>query len=108
MILLSHIFLIIGITFIALAVLGLLRMKDLRLRLQVASKASTLELIFCLPSVILSNPIPGTLTKALLTILFLFLTTHVAAQAIAKLSHEQKTERLKLKSDDLKEDLSKS
>lgn len=97
-------FLCVGVAFIALSALGFLKMKDLLLRLQVASKASTLGLIFCLVAVVVQSPDAETTTKAILTALFLFLTTPVAAQAIAKLGHVQRKSDMRLKSDDLAED----
>lgn len=92
----------IGVSLILLSVVGLLKMKDLLLRLQVASKASTLGLIFCLIALAIKYPSPELLTKIGLTILFLFLTTPIAAQAIAKVGHLKSHSKLNLNEDDLK------
>lgn len=105
MIYLSLSFLILGVLFIVLSVAGLLKMKDLLLRLQVASKASTLGLMFCLVAVILQKPDAEIIIKAVLTMLFIFLTTPVAAQAIAKLGHTKRQKDFHLATDDLSEDI---
>lgn len=95
---------LIGVFFITLSVIGLIKMKDLMLRIQVASKASTLGLICCLGAAWIQTPTADVATRVGLTILFLFLTTPIAAQAISKIGHVEGAKDLKLEIDDLSED----
>lgn len=99
---------IVGVGFITLSVIGLIKMSDLMLRLQVASKASTLGLICCLFGALIQTPTTEVGTRAGLTILFLFLTTPIAAQAISRLGHVKNAKSFKLRGDHLAEDLEKS
>ena len=94
-----------GVFFIFLSLFGALKMKDVFLRLQVASKASTLGLIFCLAGASIAHPGTETWTKISLTILFLFLTTPIAAQAIASLGHHSKDSSEHMVIDELDQDL---
>ncbi len=93
-----------GVFFIMLSVIGLLKMKDLMLRIQVASKASTLGLICCLGAAWIQSPTTDVGIRAGLTILFLFLTTPIAAQAISKIGHVGGAKDFKLEVDDLSDD----
>ena len=77
------IFMLVGATFIFLAGLGLLRMPDLYLRMQVASKAPTLGIILMVIAVIVKLPTWESLIKGVFICLFLMLTVPVAAHAIA-------------------------
>jgi monovalent cation/proton antiporter MnhG/PhaG subunit len=79
--------LIIGSAFALLAGLGVVRMPDLFMRMQAATKASTLGVGCIVLAAALQFNDLGVTTRALATVVFLFLTAPVAAHKIARASY---------------------
>jgi len=84
---LSAALMIIGAAFALLAGAGVVRMPDLFMRMQAATKASTLGIGCIVLAVALHFGELGVTTRALATILFVFLTAPVAAHMIARASY---------------------
>lgn len=84
---LSLILLLTGVFFMLLAGFGLLRMPDLFLRMSAATKASTLGAGFILLAAALYFEDLGTTSRALATIVFIFLTAPVAAHRIGRAAY---------------------
>jgi multicomponent Na+:H+ antiporter subunit G len=83
----SGILLVLGALFMAVAALGVYRMPDLYMRMSSSTKASTFGAMLLLGGVALSFLDPATSTKAIAVILFLFVTTPVAAHMIARAAY---------------------
>ena len=81
---LSSALMIIGATFALLAGAGVIRMPDLFTRMQAATKASTLGIGCILLAVAIDFGELGITTRALATMIFVFLTAPVAAHMIAR------------------------
>jgi multicomponent Na+:H+ antiporter subunit G len=81
------IFIIIGIAFDFLGVLGLVRLPDVYNRLQAATKCVTFGSAGILFGVLIINGFNSFGFKALLGIVFIFLTSPVAAHVIARAAH---------------------
>jgi multicomponent Na+:H+ antiporter subunit G len=80
----------IGIVFDFLGVLGLVRLPDVYNRLQAATKCVTFGSAGILLGVLLHQGFTDYGFKAVLGILFIFLTSPVAAHAIARAAHRSK------------------
>ena len=81
------IFISLGLTFDVLGCLGLVRFPDVYSRLQAATKSVTLGTCSILfGTFLIVGPTAGGL-KALLCIIFIFLTSPVAAHAVARGAH---------------------
>jgi multicomponent Na+:H+ antiporter subunit G len=83
----SLILLLTGTLFMLLAGFGLLRMPDLFLRMSAATKASTLGAGFILLAAAIHFEDLGTTSRALATIVFIFLTAPVAAHRIGRAAY---------------------
>lgn len=83
----AGLFLIAGAAFIFIAALGAFRFPDLYTRMHAVSKATTLGLGSMLIGVAIALPSAGLIAKILAVILFLFLTTPVAAHMIGRAAH---------------------
>jgi multicomponent Na+:H+ antiporter subunit G len=79
--------LITGATFLLVAAIGVTRMPDLFTRMQCATKAATLGISCILLSVALSMEDLGVAIRAMLTIVFFFLTAPVAAHLIGRAAY---------------------
>ena len=84
---LSTVLMIVGAAFVLLAGAGVVRMPDLFMRMQAATKASTLGIGFILLAVAVYFGELGVTTRALATITFVFLTTPIAAHMIARAAY---------------------
>lgn len=73
-----------GVAFTLLSVVGLLRMPDLYMRMQATTKATTLGVLLVMAAMSVHFARPGETVKALLVVLFLFLTQPIAAHMIAR------------------------
>ncbi|MBN1869745.1 MAG: Na+/H+ antiporter subunit G [Candidatus Omnitrophica bacterium] len=82
------IFIVIGLAFDAFGCLGVLRLPDVYNRLQAATKCVTMGTCSILFGAFLIVGLTTTGIKALLCIVFLLLTTPVAAHAIARGAHK--------------------
>jgi len=78
-----------GLGFCALGVIGLLRMPDIYTRMHAAAKAISLGSSMTLLGVALLSPLDVAL-KAIGTLVFLFLTTPIAAFAVARTAHRRR------------------
>ena len=83
----GFIFIAIGISFDVFGCLGLVRLPDVYNRLQAATKCVTLGTCSILFGTFLIVGVSAAGLKALLTIIFLVLTSPVAAHAIARGAH---------------------
>jgi multicomponent Na+:H+ antiporter subunit G len=84
---LTALFLLLGALFILIAGLGVLRMPDVFLRLSATSKAATLGVGLVLVATAFYFDDFGITTRALATIVFLLLTTPVAAHRISRAAY---------------------
>ena len=84
---LSSALLLIGATFALLAGVGILRMPDLFTRMQASTKASTLGIGCILGAVAVHFGELAITTRALATMLFVFLTAPIAAHMIARAAY---------------------
>lgn len=82
----TAILLILGAVFVLIAGLGVLRMPDIFLRLSATSKAGTLGVGLMLAATVLYFD-AGIAARALATIVFLLLTTPVAAHRIGRAAY---------------------
>ncbi len=79
--------LLIGVAFMTIGALGLVRLPDLYTRMSASTKASTLGSAFLLISFALHFNELGVSMRALVVIVFLFLTTPVAAHLIGRAAY---------------------
>lgn len=82
------IFIIIGITFDLFGCIGLIRLPDVYNRLQASTKCVTLGTCGILLGVLIRFGFTAAGAKALLCIIFLLLTSPVAAHALARGAHK--------------------
>ncbi len=83
----GFIFIVVGIAFDVFGCIGLVRLPDIYNRLQASTKCVTLGTCSILFGTLLVAGFNDTGTKALLCIIFLLLTSPVAAHAIARGAH---------------------
>lgn len=83
----AAVMIITGSAFALLAALGILRMPDLFTRMQATTKANTLGVGLILGGVMLSLQTLEASSKALLVLVFVFLTTPVGAQMLSRAAH---------------------
>jgi multicomponent Na+:H+ antiporter subunit G len=83
----SAVLLVVGASFMLLAGLGVLRLPDLFMRLQAATKASTLGVSCLLLGVAIHFQELGVTTRAVLVVAFFFLTAPVGAHVIARAAY---------------------
>jgi multicomponent Na+:H+ antiporter subunit G len=88
--LIGMLFILIGIMFDFFGVLGLVRLPDVYNRLQAATKCVTFGSAGILFGVFIIQGFNNFGFKALLGILFIFLTAPVAAHAISRAAHRSK------------------
>lgn len=79
--------LLIGTTFTLIAAIGVLRMPDVYLRLQVSTKGATLGAGVILLAVAVSFAEFGIVVRALLIIAFIFLTTPISGHMLARAAY---------------------
>jgi multicomponent Na+:H+ antiporter subunit G len=80
-------FLILGSCFVLLAALGVVRMPDLFMRMQATTKASTLGIAGILIGVAIESHELEVTARAMLTLVFVFMTTPIAAHMIARAAY---------------------
>ena len=78
----------IGVAFDFLGCLGLIRFPDLYNRLQASTKCVTLGTIFIMLGVLIYSGWNGMGIKALLTLIFILITSPTAAHALARGSYK--------------------
>jgi len=84
----SAIFVILGLIFNIFGCIGLIRLPDVYNRLQAATKCVTLGTCSILFGVLIMKGFGSSGAKALLMIWFIFLTSPVAAHALARAAHK--------------------
>ncbi|MDP3143041.1 MAG: monovalent cation/H(+) antiporter subunit G [Candidatus Omnitrophota bacterium] len=84
----GNIFIIIGLAFDIFGCIGLIRLPDVYNRLQATTKCVTLGTCSILFGAVIIKGVTGTGIKAILCIIFLFLTSPVAAHALARGAHK--------------------
>jgi multicomponent Na+:H+ antiporter subunit G len=77
----------IGVFFKIISVIGLIRMPDLYLRMHGAAKSTTLGITFILIGMAVHFGTPEAITRAVLVILFFFLTAPVAVHVLARAAY---------------------
>ena len=83
----AWILMFLGATFLLLAAIGVFRMPDLYSRMQAATKAATLGIASMLLGVAIYFDELGVTTRALLVIVFFFLTAPVAAHMLGRAAY---------------------
>ena len=83
----ASLFIIGGSLFCLVAAVGIIRLPDLLIRMHAATKAGTLGAGLILASVAVHFSDIGTTLKAVLTLVFLFLTAPVGAHLIARAAY---------------------
>lgn len=78
---------LVGAFFMLLSAVGVVRMPDLYMRLQVASKASSLGAGFMMAAVAVHFAELGIVVRAFLVVAFIFLTTPVSAHLIGRAAY---------------------
>ena len=78
---------VLGVVLCVLSAVGVLRMPDVYIRLQVASKASSLGIALLMLGVVLHFGELSVTIRALLVVVFLFLTAPVTAHVIARAAY---------------------
>ena len=86
--LIAYIFIVIGLTFDFFGCLGLVRFPDIYNRLQAATKSVTLGTCSILFGLLLFKGFSAAGIKAFLCIIFIVLTSPVAAHALARGAHK--------------------
>ena len=82
---------VLGVTLGVLSAVGVLRMPDVYMRLQVASKASSLGIALLMLGVALHFGELSVTIRALLVVIFLFLTAPVTAHVIGRAAYITRT-----------------
>jgi multicomponent Na+:H+ antiporter subunit G len=90
----TYIFIGIGILFILVASIGIIRMPDVLTRMSVVSKAITFGLGFILLGVVVHFNDTLTLIKAVIIYIFLSLSTSIAASVIGLAAYKDKKTKL--------------
>lgn len=89
------VFLIAGLFFFAVGVIGLLRLPDVFCRMHAATKCDTLGAGLVLFALILHHGVTADSIKLALIILFIWLTNPVASHVIAKAVYRDKANMVK-------------
>lgn len=82
----------VGALFMLLAAVGVLRLPDLFTRMQAATKASTLGVVFTMLAVAVHFGTLDASVRALIVIVFMFATVPVAAHVLARAAHHRGVE----------------
>ena len=77
----------IGVFFMFVSAVGLIRMPDFYSRLHAPTKAATLGLFFLLLAVVIGVPEPVVVTKALLALVFIAATAPVGAHIMSRAAY---------------------
>lgn len=83
----SHIALLLGAVFMLLAALGLLRLPDIYMRLQAASKASTMGVGWFMFAVAVHFDSPSGILRAVATFSFIYFSAPVAAHLLGRVAY---------------------
>lgn len=101
----ATLFLLFGLAFMFVGVLGLHRFPDSYGRLHAVTKCATLGLLGMLVAAILHIGVASIITKALMTIIFVFIANPVGSHMLAKAAHHARYHKWeRTLSDDLEED----
>lgn len=102
------IILALGSLLMLLGAIGLLRFPDIFMRMHAATKAPSLGAMLLLLGFVLHFTTWAIVIKAVLIIVFIFITTPVGSHAIGATAHHLKMKRWdRMKIDDLEEDKNK-
>jgi multicomponent Na+:H+ antiporter subunit G len=86
---LSSLFILLGSLFVFVAALGILRFSDLHSRLHASTKATSFGLLLILTGVALHYLTPMIVLKAVLILVFIYLTAPLAAHSISRSSKKE-------------------
>jgi multicomponent Na+:H+ antiporter subunit G len=84
---LAAVLIVLGCLFCLVAAIGIIRLPDTLIRMHAATKAGTLGAGLILAAVAIHSGETGTVLKALLTLMFLYLTAPVAAHLIGRAAY---------------------
>lgn len=84
---LSFIFLILGSVFIFISSIGILRFTDLYMRMHSTTKTTSFGISLLLIGTFLAFPELGFFIKAIIIVIFVFLTTPLGTHMISKAGH---------------------
>ena len=76
-----------GSVLMLVAALGVLKLKDVYMRMHAITKASSLSIVFFLLALVIFIPCTETILGALLAVVFIIATAPVASHMIARVSH---------------------
>lgn len=85
--LIGILFIILGVIFVLVAGIGLLRMPDIFLRMSASTKAATLGLMLILLGTALYFRTVGIASRAIATAIFVFLTAPISAHLIGRAAY---------------------
>ena len=101
----AGILLILGSVFVLFSSIGLLRFPDLYIRMHATTKASSVGMLLMLTGVVIYFPTLPVFVKALFIIVYIFMTSPVAAHMIGRAGHLMKVPKWHLTHrDDLEKD----
>lgn len=86
---LTVVFLVVGLFFIVVGCFGLYRMPDVYCRMHTTSKATTMGLVLILIATFIHLGLAAVGLKAILAIIFAFLTAPVGAHLIARAAYQR-------------------
>lgn len=81
------ILIILASLFMLVAALGIVKLRDVYMRMHAITKASSLSIVLFLFAVVISYPSAETIVGALMVIVFIIATAPVASHMIARVSH---------------------
>jgi multicomponent Na+:H+ antiporter subunit G len=87
LLIIEYIAIVIGVFFMFVASLGVLRLRDFYMRVHAPTKAATLGLIFLLIAVAIVVGTPTVMTKAVLAIVFIAATAPAGAHLLARAAY---------------------
>ena len=102
------IFVMLGALLMLIASIGIIRMPDIYIRMHATTKSTSLGILFIFVGASLVFAEPGVWIKAILSVIFIFMTVPIATHIIGKVAHIMKIPKWhKTIQDDLEEDESK-
>jgi multicomponent Na+:H+ antiporter subunit G len=87
LLIIEYLAIIVGVFFMFVGSLGVLRLRDFYMRIHAPTKAATLGLIFLLIAVAIAVRDPALITKAVLAVVFVAATAPVGAHLLARAAY---------------------
>ncbi len=92
---------VLGVGFAVAGSIGIVRFRDTLARAHALSVTSTIAVVFVMAGVVVGMPDLGSVTKAILTVVFIFLTSPVGAHMLGRSVYMKRASRLELQKDEL-------